>query len=334
MARANQVELTNIPFVIDETPFAFWSPDVQGENLRFLDGLRPGYFSYLRRTHEAVLNDASSSPADRQFAATALRNAFAQALETFFALVGAALQAPDAPVAYALKYRDEIGPVVDKISSGGKLKTRWVLDPLSWEQVAELVTLGIDGMEAEHRAMNVEGFARNWRRLAAEFRDESRSLEHNSIKHGLRLRMGGMSLSIGIPEKPGEEPAKMVSLGESEYGSAFFVANPVNDSKHNMHLRERSVAWDPHQLAWDLEFLQTSIQNVVAFLKHQSGARDDELQTNYASDPEAFNRSLKVGGPRFSFSDRTVIKVDQTDLLSKADILASYDPAPTPDSDS
>lgn len=334
MALTTNVSLTKVPFVIDETPFAFWSADVQGENLRFLEGIRPSYFGYLSRTHGVVLADDSAAPADRQFAATALRNAYAQALETFFALIGAALQAPDAPVAYLLKYRDEIGNVVDKISSGGDLKTRWMLAPLNWEQVADLVTLPVSGVEAERREMNVKGFAGQWQRLAHDFRDESRSLEHNSIKHGLRLRMGGMSLQIGIPESPGEEPAKMVSLGESEFGSSYYVANPVSDSKHNLHLRARSLAWNPHQLVWDLEFLQTSIENVVAFLKHQSGAKDDQIQTKYASVPEAFTLSAKAGGSRMSFSDRSSITVDRTALLTKEDIVASYDPVPVEESES
>lgn len=333
MEMTHNVSLTHVPFMIDETPFAFWSPDVEGENLRFLEGIRPDYFGYLSRTHGAVLAHDSATPADRQYAATALRNAYAQALETFFALIGAALQAPDAPVAYVLKYRDEIGTVVDKISSGGDLKTRWVLDTLSWEKVAELVTLSVPEIDAERRAMNVKGFADQWRRLAQDFRDESRSLEHNSIKHGLRLRMGGMSLQIGIPESPGKEPTNMVSLGESEFGSAYYVANPVNDSKHNIHLRERSLAWNPHQLAWDLEFLKISIENVVAFLKHQSGARDDQVQTNYASDPKAFTPSAKVGGGWFSFRDSTSITVDQASLLTKDAIKASYDPAPVDESE-
>ncbi|QLG10698.1 hypothetical protein HLB42_07885 [Deinococcus sp. D7000] len=334
MARDINVPLTCTPFVIDETPFVFWSSDAQGENLRFLEGLRPSYFGYLSRTHGAVLADDSSTPEDRQFAATALRNAYAQALETFFALIGAALQAPDAPVAYVLKYRDEIGTVVDKISSNGALKTRWVSEPLTWEQVADLVMLSLGDITAERRAMNVEGFARQWRRFAQDFRDESRSLEHNSIKHGLRLRMGGMSIQIGIPESPGREPANMVSLGASEFGSSYYVANPVNGSRHNIHLRERSLAWNPHQLAWDLNFLQTSIENVVAFLKHQSGAGDDQIQMAYASDPEAFTMSAKAGGPRFSFEDSTSITVEQIALWSKDEIVASYDPEPVEQSES
>lgn len=320
--------------MIDETPFNFFSPDVQQENLRFLEGLRPAYFGYLSRTHGAVLADDSASPADRQFAATALRNAHAQALETFFALIGAALQAPEAPVAYMLKYRDEIGKVVDKISTGGDLKTRWPLATLNWQQVAELILLSHSDITEEQRAMNVQGFADLWRRLAHDFRDESRSLEHNSIKHGLRLRMGGMSLQIGIPESPGEEPAKMISLGKSEFGSSYYVANPVNGSKHNFHLRDRSVAWEPHQMAWELEFLQTSIENVIAFLKYQSGAREDELQLNCASDVRAFTPPEKPRGASLRFTSNTTIIIDQNALWTKESILTSYDSEPIEESGS
>lgn len=330
MSAPRDVTVHSVPFLIDETPFALWSLDPQQENLRFLDGIRPGYFSFLARLHGAVLHTQGETPAgeDRQYAATALRNAYAQGLETLFALLGAALQAPDAPAGYVLKYRDELPSVVRKISGGGDLKTMFRLGALSWQAVAELTVPDLG--DADRRRMNVAGFARVWSLLAQDYLSERRSQEHNSIKHGLRVRMGGFQLAIGLPGEG--DPAEAVHpIGGSEFGASFAVPARLMDDRLNLYLHEVSTNWNIEQMVYGLELITFSIRNILAFLKLHLGADPATLEVFLANDPAAFEfpRTPQVGVS--SFAHTPTLQVEPGALLTRAQVMAWYDDAPEDD---
>ena len=103
--------IQNVRFVVDETPYCLWDADIRQRNLDFLDSIDPGY------SNIADLHGQSLDGQEKQYAAAALRVAYSQGLETLFALLCAAIQAPDCVEGWLTKYQNsELESVVKKIN--------------------------------------------------------------------------------------------------------------------------------------------------------------------------------------------------------------------------
>ena len=206
-------------FMIDDKPYCFWDVDIPTLTLDFLESIDPKYFEYLGNTYFSEDTEASNL-----LASLALRTAYSQALETFFAFVAATLQAPQCVPAWITTYwPSELKNVVEKITNNQPFPTILKRGTLSWQHVSDFIYswLVLEDKSKEKRIK--KNFASLWSKFASDFLDEGFSNEYNSIKHGFRVRPGGFHLSIGINEKPGE-PApreKMRLLGKSEYGSSY-----------------------------------------------------------------------------------------------------------------
>jgi len=101
-------------YFVGERPQVTWAWDLDDRNLRFLCGIDAGYFTHIASTEGALLESEA-----RHFAVAALRVAYGQALETLFALAGAAVQAPGCVVGWMLAYRnDELLHLVRAMASG------------------------------------------------------------------------------------------------------------------------------------------------------------------------------------------------------------------------
>src|ERR1700752_2281202 len=101
-------------FAIDTTPYCVWALNFREQSLCAVRNLDPLYFRYLADAHAAGL----SGP-DHHRAALALRTGYAHGLESFFALLGAAIQAPEWPMAWLLRYdTSELRSFVRKLCAG------------------------------------------------------------------------------------------------------------------------------------------------------------------------------------------------------------------------
>jgi hypothetical protein len=116
--------MTGIPFVVDETPYICWDPDLQRKNLEFLRGIDSKYFQYVVESNIEHLEGD-----DKHRAALAIRLAYSQALETLFALLGALVQAPTCPLGWML------ASVVTKISKGEAILSRHA-PAITWQTLS------------------------------------------------------------------------------------------------------------------------------------------------------------------------------------------------------
>jgi len=316
MAAWKTVDLETIPLLIFETPFAVWSLDAKSENIDFLNSIQPRYFSYLAELYGSQLTGP-----DRHFAATALRGVYVQGLETLFSLIGATLQAPDAPAAYLLKYRGEIRSVVEAITHDRPLNTIWNFPSLSWKVVAD--SLLLDYGDDAVRQMNVEGFSSVWNYLAREYLNPHVSKEYNSIKHGLRLKMGGFSIAISSQGDEQSE-AKSHTFGGSDFGSTFFTVEIIEESKNNIYFQQISNNWDVLKMIEALKFIDLSIRNILVFLQHHLGIETARLDSFLASDARAFEFIRRTSVGVLNFHHNIKISVTPDKLWTKAMIFDSY----------
>jgi hypothetical protein len=265
---------------------------------------------------------------NKQHAAMALRAAYTQGLETLFALIASAAQAPDCPVGWMLCYRnDELDEVVKKIHSNKPIMSKFNTDCFTWEILSDIVhpfELG----DSEHTSRVKKLFAQTWRRFASDFLDEKSKLEYNSVKHGLRARMGGFKLSFGpqaAPEIPAS-PEAMIELGGSEFGSTFYHQEKLIDSR-NFRVKSQSLNWNPNRFVFSLILISYSILNVVNYLKYVNSDKEGEFDFYFpktVEDEDVFEKPWEYRVSTTSFNFNTVIDPKWIKPLSKTDILETY----------
>lgn len=313
--------LTWSSFAVDATPRAMWGVELREQNLAFLEGIDPTFFTYAAEAHLAALEGPS-----RQHAAMAIRVVYGQAVETLFALLGAAVQAPNCPLGWILSYSGpQLYSVVRKLhgeASQGPFYAREG-SPGGWHSLSRKIHRFTHPDPNEDERIKTL-FADTWARLAHEFLDPLTGEEYNSIKHGFRARAGGSSLTIG-PNAPGGP----ILDSRSEFGSRFFHAVKLGD-KVNFYAQDAMRNWTPIGLAVRIELIAVSIRNVISYLQLYLGANSEgqipfrwpeatcAIELAWQS---AFVVESASGGYQLAPSDITP--------LSPADILGAYDPADT-----
>jgi hypothetical protein len=212
----------------------------------------------------------------------ALRGAYNHGLETFFTLVGAALQAPHIVPAWILKTQPGVvRDLVQGVQKGNKTPNLLRIADMSWERVAAALLSGFEADPAEF-ARVTGNFARLWRRFAQDFLQEFNRIEYNSYKHGVRAKAGpGFKFLVGKPGADGKSPTpeEMIPVGgsdESAAGCSFFSLRPIDGapkSSEDPHFRlvRQSVNWNPAGAAAGLKLLGVSILNIVSGLRVRFG---------------------------------------------------------------
>jgi hypothetical protein len=100
-------------FFVHEREQAAWAWDLAQRNLEFLRGIDVRYFLHIAEMEGQLLETESN-----RYAAASIRVAYGQRLETLFALISAAIQAPACVVGWMLAYRnDELEETVKAIAS-------------------------------------------------------------------------------------------------------------------------------------------------------------------------------------------------------------------------
>jgi hypothetical protein len=233
---------------VGEKPYRVWPGTSSFPNSFFLEGLNHRYFSVLADIFEEALGRD-----DAWAVRLALRTIYGQALESFFSVLFATLQAPLDPVAWLLLYRSEdLTGLLKRFEEGKELPTFVVLpEPRNWESLAEIFHPVADEIEGGDKI--VEKLAAFWRRLAEEMLDPVASAEFNSLKHGFRTQASGHHVFIGG-----------VQAIESDYGSRFPMVERKNS---NVFVRMAGRTWSPETLCATLRLVSSSIGNLLTVLR-------------------------------------------------------------------
>lgn len=311
-----------VKFVIDETPYACWDWELTRKNLEFLEGIDADYFGYV-----AKLNAPNIDGEDKHRAALSMRLAYSQGLETLFALLCSAAQAPGCAIGWILNYTNaDLVNLVRKITRTQKIYTRFKSRPVTWQLLAKIIH-GALSCETNKRLWIQEGFGNLWDNLAREFTDETFTLEYNGIKHGFRVRPGGFRFAIGNEEQrgvpaPGE---RMVSLGGSVFGTSYFVKESIlPKDKCNFRPRSHSRNWSPQNLANGLVLISMSINNVISWLRSINGVQPNKCKFNNPTSKDQFEVLWKEHiGVRHIAIDSVITK-DDIMPFPRQDILDSY----------
>jgi hypothetical protein len=304
-------------FVVNNSPYAFWDPNLKEDNLEFLNSINPDYYY---RTTEILMNQLEGD--DKYFAALSIRLTYSNALETLFSLLCTTIQAPFCPLGWMLSYKNhELRLAVEKISKKEGILSHLNLKKNTWDELAEM-TINTDNIEQWVKI----GFGKFWEEQAIIFLDDNFTKEYNSIKHGLRIeaREGvGFKFSNITDDKNNQ---KSITFNKSSFGSKYFSKEElVKKNKINFKIVKNSTNWYPYQMALSIRLIYMSINNILVYLKKINGSEKKDFQIIAPHKSEEFNvnihdnDSLSVSVLKNSYKLGTVEK-----LFTKDDIIKAY----------
>jgi hypothetical protein len=314
-------DIYNFKFVIDETPYCLWT-GAKGEILRFLNNIDPNYFAHVGEVYQPMLSKDNKT---KQYAAIALKTTYAHGLESFFALLCSAIQAPHCTAGWLLKYRnEELNRLIKKINSNEDVLTFAVFEKVDWDSIAKYV---FQCGDQKRRDFLVDNFGNLWEHFASDFLDSKANSEYNNIKHGLRVGMGGTQLSIGPVTEIGKPTPEeeMHHFEKSDFGTSFYEVERLKPGdKTNIQLLRHSLNWNPINHLFGLQLISQSIHNVLVFLKHVNGVQNKKLEYLFYEDEDFYKRPWEktVSVPSISFNQRDTLA--SVELAAKEDILSYY----------
>lgn len=312
--------ITGTPIYIDEKPFCFWDQESEVTNRAFLNSIDPTYFEYSAIVNFEKLEDENL----KQKAALAILSNYHHALETFFATICSVIQAPKYMAGWFHKYENkDIRSVLEKINKGCELKNSWSVSSFDWDRVVDLVLW--PNYSAEKLLKTRRLFAKSWGRLSAEYLNQDFIDEYNNIKHGLRAKMGGFQLFVGIEDIPGEVSKNMQPIGnKSEFGCSFYTAEKISGSKIHHKLDHKAINFDPYCIANRTLLVAMSLSNVLTFIRIQFDLPQEKLLWQKPIDDSHFDDVWIEDIPTKRSSFSMNVDIPQKDLINKSRVEFYY----------
>lgn len=241
---------------MNKKPFRVWRTHSVHRDQDLILGLRPDLHLRLAQDLTKSLDEE-----DNGHALLGLRLLYGLSLEAFFALLFATLQAPDAPSAWLLLYRNEdLEELIERFQAGKDLPSRFVCpEPGSWEALA-LMLFPTAMMEDDTQRSRVKRLGSLWGEWATELLNEDMKAEFNGLKHGAGIRSAAPYFSIGGHQVEGDE-----------HGSCFATCEK---SKSDVLLGICARTWSALTLYSRLKLMATSRRNLVEILRILHGAGD------------------------------------------------------------
>lgn len=312
------MSLQNTIIVVNEEPYCVWEIDLEKRNIEFIEGIDVDYFEYLLNVH---LNAE-----DEKRASIALKTTLHHAVETFFSLLGAYIQAPECVYAWVAKCKnEELRSLVKKIAENDpSVFTKLNIEKVSWESLAGLIFQSY--MPNTERADSTKKlFAKFWGLLAHEFLNDKNIDEYNSLKHGFRVRSGGFSLAIGVQSAKGVAPPReeMKSFGSSEHGTKFIRMESIGGTKNNRSLRSKKVSlnWSVERVVLQLQLVCMSINNIISALKIANGIEAGKCKFVRPIEDGDFEKPWSFSPGVMSLSMDFVIDETQVVSVTKGELI-------------
>jgi hypothetical protein len=317
--------MDHFSFLVNDEPFCLWDPDPATRTAQFLDSIDPGFFSYLAESHAENLE----SEEHKRRVGTATRMAYLHGIETFMTLVGAAVQAPQAPYAWVvLAQTDRLRAVVERITKGDPaLHTELTKWDRTWDGLAQRV---FAHCQQGDWAATTESFGKVWRIFAGQFLDEMNQAEYNSLKHGFRIAASGVKIAVGVEHQYGVSPPpeEMKYLGGSNTGSTFYTierAGPDVSGNKSRRSKRKTVNWQPEPMLRGLQVIDVSIRNIVAFMRIANGAQPSKVKFHRLEGVQDLVGLLKDSVGIKSSSFDTFIPDEQIPATTKKQLLDEID---------
>lgn len=337
------VSLEYAKFAVVDRALCVWGRNVSATNLRYLKNLDPDFFLYQAHVHESAIAGAGGpSAAEARHAVLALRIAHGLAVETFFALLGAALQAPHCVFGWLSLYQtEELRAFVSRLRAKEPLRALPPFRPPSWEQIARITLGPIFERAPEVAPAARDRFCRAWQTLADEFLDRDSTREFNSLKHAFRVEPGRGPLRVQLVAEGGTAFEATTPVA---HGFPTLTRMPEKGRRHHYNMGHAAYALEPAALVASLKIVACSIHNLLAVLRVHAGDSPEANSARFFGE-DTISEFQRREAPiqRIAYGGR--VSVADHEYWSEEEILSIYDdaeaegappssdsPAPTSDS--
>jgi hypothetical protein len=307
------------PIIIYDQPLVFWESAPYEYQRVFLETVDSSYFTYHSQVHAGELDGKNA----RQ-AAVALRATYSQCLETLFALIGAAIQAPWCPAGWILRYKNkQVEHLIADINSQHPVINAHGYACCTWDAVSNIIyPWPVEGID---RSQLIAASTMAMRSFAKDFIDPIYQEEYNSLKHGLRARSSPWFLSFGLEDTPGvpAAPERMRTVATSSYGTSYL--RPENIKPHQWRLETQRSNWTPHDFALRIPLAVQLIENTITYLKIENGFDPKELQIRGLTEGQVSTQlSRRAHSDSVRWSIGPNIGAEMLDDISRDEILLHY----------
>src|SRR5690348_8195330 len=126
-------------------------------------------------------------------------------------------------------------------------------------------------------------------------------------------------MAVGVQEAFGSPaaPEDMRTLGGSDFGSTFFVAEPVGSASWHVRTRRTSLNWLPVPMAQRLALVSMSISNVVGSMQCELGLDAREISFVRPTQPATFDEVWGQSPGVTKSSIDSVMAIHQRDECSR-----------------
>jgi len=311
---------------VNEKSYAFWGTQLKEQNRDCIATIEPDLWKNLFNTAVAPFAEENREKQVLVASATAARIQYGFALETLFALLFAAIQAPHCVIGWLQHYRlRDIDSLIDKINSRTQIPVGVNLSEISWTSISERIHCNFTMDDKKVEQETKEYFVKALKRFSDELLDEGKRCEFNSLKHSMRVRAGGFGMSVSPASAEGEIPRE-IAFGYCEYGSTYYKSIDIPSMKKNQRrLETRMYNWNVEYIKECMETIRILIYNIKTFLMGFNGILEGkDVIYLYPKDLNALNASLKKNNYPISSTIREEIDFDGIKELSNDQIVTIY----------
>jgi hypothetical protein len=318
------VEVESVRFAVVDRPVCVWGTDLAGTNLSYLRGVDSEFFLYQGQVHRHPASADSSEGQEAMSvfrAPLALRMTYGMALESFFGLLGAVLQAPDCVFGWLSTYQNkELKTLVDRITSGQGIRALPPFKPTTWEHISSVLLKPLQAQASEEYERAAGLFARAWRKFATDFISHHNSLEYNSLKHSFRVQPGTFEMDV-------THEGQSLLQNRSPLAHTFLCLDAIPGKKHHYNMSTAVSVLEPEVYQTALVVISLSIHNTLVYARLRAGD-DSEMTLKVPTDLSFFDGLWKPQSRISAFTYRAPVTVDDAQYESAAEILSVYDSPP------
>lgn len=247
-----------------------------------------------------------------------VRQALSQAEEHLFALIFAFLQAPHCPDLWLYQYKTEdLVELINKVERSEDFLSRVKLTENSWPAICKILWPGLPEDRYRLTALILSRMARHF--VSPFGRDE-----YNSIKHGMRLDLGGQKISFahGTPDKLPDQK-EYITLADSMHGCRFWKFEKLHGKRQHLMAVRCFANWDFHYLGLLLAHATLLIGNMgLAFRKRFGIDCNDEF--NFITGTHAYEERFKEDRGVVEGETRHALDVSMNELVDLEEIVKQY----------
>jgi hypothetical protein len=302
-------------FVTGSRPHVSWDYDGSRDQLQFLQSIDPDYFMYAAATHLPKLDTDQAI-----YASIAIRQIHAQAVETFFAVIGSVLQAPDCPAGWILNYQiGDLRELFNSINEYEPFHNRLGIRHSSWKAVVRAIFPFSD--DDDQVTEYLDASEALWKGLAYHLIHERFLDEYNAIKHGLGFKAGEWQMQIR------SKGAAAYLLQNQEFGTWCNRRERVEGKARQSYLRFQRVNWDPRALARRIPLLVASLWDVISLqvIRHGGGDLKDYRITLITRDMVRDALADPTGASATAWTQRNNFPYEAVPEFTRSEILESYE---------